>query len=154
MPLLFFVPVAVWAKELGTLRSEIIVNYSPPSCSITLYPSDIDLGSLSVGTKRHDSHSSNVTVDCPDERVLTKIKLSTSSPHINHDSIDMGRKGTGPYLYILENGRHVSVNGGHICQSSSGRVRHCRITPETVTKDNSAEGVMSTVIIFEIVHFA
>ncbi|EFF0803999.1 hypothetical protein OM318_23100 [Escherichia albertii] len=150
--LLFFVPVAVLSKELGTLRSVIQVTYSPPSCSIDLSPSVIELGPLSIGTKRHNSLSSNVKVTCPDERMVTEIKLLTYSPLLDYKSIDMGGRGTGPYLSILENGSYASLKEGRICRNSSGMVRYCRITPETVTKDSSAEGVMSAVIILEIVH--
>lgn len=150
--LLFLVPVAVLSKELGTLRSVIHVAYSPPSCQIDISPSVIELGYLSIGTIRHNSLSSNVKITCPDERTLTAIKLSTRSPLIDYKSIDMGGGGTGPYLSVLENGSYASFNGGYICRSSWGMVRYCRITPETVTKDNSAEGVMSAIITLEIVY--
>lgn len=112
VPLLYFVPVAVLSKELGTLHSIIQVTYSPPSCSINLYPSVIDLGTLIPGRIRHNTHSSDVRVTCPDERILTKIKLPTHSPLLDDKSIDMGGKGRGPYLSILESGSYASFNGG------------------------------------------
>ncbi len=150
--LLFFMPVAVLSTELGSLRSTIRVNYTPPSCSIDLYPSVIELGHLSIGTIRHNKFSSNVKITCPDERTATSIKLSTSSSLLDDKSIDMGRKGRGPYLYILESNNYVRFNGEPICNRRSGMVRSCWITPETVTKDNSVEGTMSAVISLEVVY--
>lgn len=148
-----FIPVfSPCAKDLGELRTHIVVNYSPPSCDIYV-PNSIQLGKLTHGTKRHKHFS--ISVSCPDARTTTAITASSGSRVLDGVSMQMISSGGGPngsYLKLLNNGQYINLTGSQQVCRKSGAWSQCDITPETVVHREDKKGDFNGFITFRIVY--
>lgn len=143
------------AQELGVLRTDIVVNYSPPSCSINV-PNNIYLGELNNGSQQHQYFT--LFVSCPDERITTAITALSGTKVLN-DGVstlmisDNGNQ-NGTYLRLLNNMQYIHLNGNQneqICRTS-GSGHQCYITPETIVHPNDKRGGVKGIITFKVTY--
>ncbi|ENV3821655.1 hypothetical protein ACG7MM_004432 [Escherichia coli] len=145
-----FMSLSANAEEsLGQLTTNIIVNYQPPACNISL-PKEVDLGQLTHGVTKHPSF--NITIDCPDDRTVTSLTVSPKGVILS-DQVSMVMAGAddGTALRLMNNGQYIKFNSGFkFCSKSGTALRKCEVTPETKVSSAVKPGPVKGIISFTI----
>ncbi|EBQ8602450.1 hypothetical protein I6P91_004600 [Salmonella enterica] len=146
------------ALPAGAADIEIRFSNPQPTCNVSVAPS-LDLGSLTIGEKKHAAFPVNIVCSGTIKNALTAKNLNgTLQANQNEVAVQMQNAGggNGPFLGLEDsNGQKVKLTGQTIdsfCTVTSGGNRDCMLTPITKTEADSGWGNGSVTLRFEIVY--